>query len=128
MSAIVIWGSYSSSELKVSTNSMYKFSLHICYNKFQTNYKTKSFEFFISNSISETEITTVAVCAGSGSSVLSHAGKTDLWITGEMSHHEALDAHQNGTSVLLAEHSNTERGFLPVFREFILVSYHSSVF
>ena len=38
-----------------------------------------------------------------------------------MGHHEALDAQQNGTTVLLAEHSNTERGFLPVFREIILV-------
>ena len=36
-----------------------------------------------------------------------------------MSHHEALDAQQNGISVLLAEHSNTERGFLGIFKEFI---------
>ena len=71
---------------------------------------------------SETKIASVAVCAGSGASVLSHAGKVDLWITGEMSHHEALDAQQNGTSVLLAEHSNTERGFLPIYRDYILVS------
>jgi len=68
----------------------------------------------------ETPVASVAVCAGSGASVLSHAGKVDLWITGEMGHHEALDAQQNGTTVLLAEHSNTERGFLPVFRDIIL--------
>jgi len=61
----------------------------------------------------------VAVCAGSGASILSHAGNVDLWITGEMSHHEALDAQQNGISVLLAEHSNTERGFLKVFKKFV---------
>ena len=42
-----------------------------------------------------------------------------------MSHHEALDAQQNGTSVLLAEHSNTERGFLPIYREYILVDLSS---
>lgn len=65
------------------------------------------------------EIKAVAVCAGSGSSVLAHAGNVDLWITGEMSHHEALDAQQNGISVLLAEHSNTERDFLGIFKQFI---------
>ena len=41
--------------------------------------------------------------------------KADLWITGEMSHHEVLDAVHTGTSVILCEHSNTERGFLKVF-------------
>merc|ERR1711953_353078 len=65
-------------------------------------------------------IKAVAVCAGSGSSVLGHAGNVDLWITGEMSHHEALDAQQNGISVLLAEHSNTERGFLSQYQNVIL--------
>ncbi|CBY09060.1 unnamed protein product [Oikopleura dioica] len=65
---------------------------------------------------SEDMVSTVAVCAGSGASVLSHAGKVDLWITGEMGHHEALDAHENNTSVILAEHSNTERGFLESFK------------
>ena len=32
-----------------------------------------------------------------------------------MSHHEVLDAVHNGTSVILCDHSNTERGFLKVF-------------
>merc|ERR1712050_395926 len=62
----------------------------------------------------------IAVCAGSGYSVLSHAGKVDLWITGEMSHHEALDAQENNTTVLLAEHSNTERGFLQQYQQYIM--------
>jgi len=66
-------------------------------------------------------VSTVAVCAGSGASVLSHAGKVDLWITGEMGHHEALDAQENNTSVILAEHSNTERGFLESFKAKLMV-------
>ncbi len=33
-------------------------------------------------------------------------------IAGEMSHHEVLDATQRGRSVILCDHSNTERGFL----------------
>lgn len=43
----------------------------------------------------------VAVC-GSGASVLA----------GEMSHHEVLDIVHKGTSIIMADYSNTERGFL----------------
>ncbi|XP_078508736.1 NIF3-like protein 1 [Lissotriton helveticus] len=56
-------------------------------------------------------VTVAAVCAGSGSSVLQGVD-ADLYLTGEMSHHEVLDAVARGTSVVLCEHSNTERGFL----------------
>jgi len=71
-----------------------------------------------------------AVCAGSGSSVLKVCS-ADVWITGEMSHHEVLDASNKGSTVILCEHSNTERGFLPhwsqklrsvVFEDQIMVS------
>ncbi len=41
----------------------------------------------------------------------------DLYLTGEMSHHEVLDAVHRGTHVVLCEHSNTERGFLPKWKE-----------
>lgn len=60
------------------------------------------------------QVGTVSVCAGSGSSVLRapSAPKADLWVTGELSHHEVLDAVHEGTAVILCEHSNTERGFL----------------
>ncbi|KAK7123127.1 hypothetical protein R3I94_020044 [Phoxinus phoxinus] len=61
-------------------------------------------------------VKTVAVCAGSGASVIQGV-KADLYITGEMSHHEVLDAASQGTSVILSEHSNSERGFLTVFRD-----------
>jgi len=56
-------------------------------------------------------IQTVAVCAGSGGSLLKNV-KADLYITGEMSHHEVLDAIHHNTSVILGGHSNTERLFL----------------
>ncbi|CAE1308573.1 NIF3-like protein 1 [Acanthosepion pharaonis] len=42
-------------------------------------------------------IKSIAVCAGSGSSVL-RGVKADLYITGEMSHHEVLSAIHNGSS------------------------------
>lgn len=38
-------------------------------------------------------------------------------ISGEMSHHEVLDAVHNNVSVFLVNHSNSERGFLLVFQD-----------
>jgi putative NIF3 family GTP cyclohydrolase 1 type 2 len=40
-----------------------------------------------------------------------------VFITGEMSHHEVLDAMHKGSSVILCEHTNTERGFLKPWSE-----------
>ncbi|KAF6778259.1 hypothetical protein AHF37_01841 [Paragonimus kellicotti] len=59
-------------------------------------------------------VRTIAVCAGSGGSVLrdSVAQSADLFVTGEMSHHERLDAVSSGISVILAGHSVSERGYL----------------
>lgn len=36
----------------------------------------------------------------------------DLYVTGEMLHHDILDAVHRGTSVILTNHSDSERGFL----------------
>ncbi len=58
----------------------------------------------------------IAICAGSGASLLKNV-KADLFLTGEMSHHEVLDAVHRGTNVILCEHSNTERGFLTKWKE-----------
>lgn len=60
----------------------------------------------------DTPISTVAVCVGSGASVL-HKTKADLHLTGEMSHHDLLrSANELGASVVLTEHSTMERAFL----------------
>ncbi|KAI9308483.1 GTP cyclohydrolase 1 type 2/Nif3 [Cunninghamella echinulata] len=56
-------------------------------------------------------IKTVAICAGSGSSVLGPT-EADLYFTGEMGHHDVLAALAKETSVVLCEHTNTERGYL----------------
>ncbi|MBK8976149.1 MAG: Nif3-like dinuclear metal center hexameric protein [Planctomycetes bacterium] len=61
-------------------------------------------------------IATVALCAGAGGAVLEHAQADLLW-TGEMRHHDVLAAIAHGTSVVLCEHTNTERGYLAVLRE-----------
>ncbi|KAJ8722776.1 hypothetical protein PYW07_003956 [Mythimna separata] len=60
------------------------------------------------------EIDSVALCAGSGSSVLKGAN-AGLYLTGEMLHHDVLDAAQKGISVILTNHSDSERGFLKGF-------------
>lgn len=56
-------------------------------------------------------IQTIAVCAGSGSSVFSGV-KADLYLTGELSHHEVLAYKAAGSSVLVTNHTNSERKYL----------------
>lgn len=56
----------------------------------------------------------VAICAGSGSSVLNGVD-ADVYLTGEMSHHEILAANANGTHVVLCTHDGSERPWLKVF-------------
>ncbi|KAG0301051.1 hypothetical protein BGZ98_008659 [Dissophora globulifera] len=55
-------------------------------------------------------ITTVGVWAGSGSEMMNH--KADLFWTGELGHHDVLEALEQNSTVVLCEHSNTERGYL----------------
>jgi putative NIF3 family GTP cyclohydrolase 1 type 2 len=67
----------------------------------------------LARSTSGNPVQTVGVCCGSGASLLPLSRqKIDLYLTGEMSHHEVLDAVHNGTHVVLCDHSNTERGSL----------------
>uniref|UniRef100_B3GUS9 NIF3-like protein 1 n=1 Tax=Schistosoma japonicum TaxID=6182 RepID=B3GUS9_SCHJA len=76
-------------------------------------------------------VQTVAVCAGSGGSLLCQTPASfaaDLFITGELSHHDRLEAISRGISVILAGHSVTERGFfkerfIPDFRQLLSAVY-----
>jgi putative NIF3 family GTP cyclohydrolase 1 type 2 len=52
-------------------------------------------------------IKTVAICAGSGSSVLAPV-KADLYFSGEMGHHDVLAALAQDTSVILCKFINLE--------------------
>lgn len=64
----------------------------------------------------------VGLCPGSGASLLPRAielGAT-LFVTGEMKHHERLDAAARGCTVILAGHTETERGFLPRYRTMLV--------
>lgn len=61
--------------------------------------------------LSDIEISSVGICAGSGGSMLNGLD-VDLLFTGELSHHEALAATEQEKCVITAFHSNTERGYL----------------
>lgn len=78
----------------------------------------------------ESTIGSAAAVAGSGASVL-RGVNADLYLTGEMSHHDVLDAVHNNVTVVLANHSNTERNYLKVFagrllKEMPLLDVHVS--
>jgi len=66
----------------------------------------------------DTPIKTIALCAGAGTEVFKGV-KADCYLTGEMSHHNILAATLNGSHVILCEHTNTERGYLPVFAKIL---------
>ncbi|KAI9886585.1 MAG: 40S ribosomal protein S20 [Watsoniomyces obsoletus] len=56
-------------------------------------------------------VSSVAVCAGSGASVLQGLD-VDMLLTGELSHHDTLAAVEKGQVVLTVFHSNSEREYL----------------
>ncbi len=60
-------------------------------------------------------ITHVGACPGAGAALAGAAFDAGcaLFVTGEMHHHEVLAMAQQGMSILLAGHTNTERGYLP---------------
>ncbi|KAI5474538.1 hypothetical protein MNV49_003076 [Pseudohyphozyma bogoriensis] len=60
------------------------------------------------------EIESVAICAGSGSSVLNGV-PADCYITGELDHHSTLAANAKGIHVILTNHSASERPWLSNF-------------
>lgn len=74
---------------------------------------------FVQVARGEKKIKTIAICAGSGGEVFKGVD-ADVFYTGELSHHEALYFKETGSSVIVCNHSNTERAFLRVFREQLL--------
>jgi dinuclear metal center YbgI/SA1388 family protein len=65
-----------------------------------------------------TPIKTVALCAGAGTGAFEGI-QADCYLTGEMSHHNVLAATLSGSHVILCEHTNTERGYLPQFAKIL---------
>lgn len=48
-------------------------------------------------------------------------------LLGEMSHHEILDAVARGITVIVCEHSNTERGFLAELQQVLAVHLENKI-
>lgn len=74
----------------------------------------------------DSAIKTVALCAGAGTDAFKGV-LADCYLTGEMSHHNILAATQSGSHVILCEHTNTERGYLPQFGKLLAKALGSNV-
>jgi len=61
----------------------------------------------------------IGLCAGAGGSLREEATQQgcQVFLTGEMRHHDVLAAQAAGCTVILAGHTNTERGYLKVLRK-----------
>lgn len=66
-------------------------------------------------------VTHLGVCPGSGHELAlpALADGCQVFVTGEMKHHEVLALLNSGLSVILAGHTSTERGYLPRLAELI---------
>ncbi|KAL7675583.1 hypothetical protein ACOME3_001850 [Neoechinorhynchus agilis] len=65
-----------------------------------------------SNHVEDPKVRSIAICPGSGGSLLKHVPSNSMFLTGEMGHHQLLDAIHRDIIVVLTEHSNCERGYL----------------
>lgn len=64
-------------------------------------------------------VQTIGLCAGAGGSVCTIAldEGCEVFITGEMTHHDVVAATARGCTVILTGHTNSERGYLPKLKK-----------
>ncbi len=69
----------------------------------------------------EKKMKTAAVCPGAGTSTLSEAlaGQADVYITGDISHHEGIDAVACGMAVIDAGHYGIEHIFMGFMEKYL---------
>lgn len=69
----------------------------------------------------ENEIETVAVCGGSGMSFIDDVLRmgADAYVTGDISHHEMLEAKEKGLTVVAAGHFETEYPAMSSLKQYI---------
>ncbi|MBY0111429.1 MAG: Nif3-like dinuclear metal center hexameric protein [Phycisphaerales bacterium] len=60
-------------------------------------------------------VSVIGVCCGAGAELASVASSEgcEVFVTGEMRHHEVTACLDRGLSIILGEHTSTERGYLP---------------
>jgi len=68
---------------------------------------------------SDAPVARAAVCPGSGGSLMDDVVRAgaQVFVTGEMTHHDVLSALDRGVSVILAGHTETERGYMTVLAD-----------
>lgn len=78
---------------------------------------------------SSRNIARVGICPGSGRSMISHAAhkKLDVLITGDIGHHEGLDALSQGVSVIDAGHYGLEYMFLPFVAGYLMSEFGDQI-
>lgn len=80
------------------------------------HFNMKTFRIALANGKTlDDKISVIAAGAGSGSKLLSNLN-VDLIITGELSHHEILHEVHRGVTVIVTDHTNTERGYFGLFK------------
>jgi len=72
-------------------------------------------KYALPHGASDTPVHRFAVVPGAGAAMIDEAAAQgcEAFVTGEMKHHDVLAAQALGLRVLLAGHTNTERGYLP---------------
>ncbi len=67
------------------------------------------------------DVSRVAVSPGSGGSMIRHGleGKAQVLITGDIGHHEGIDAAANGMAVIDAGHYGLEHIFIPFMKDYL---------
>lgn len=67
------------------------------------------------------DVQTVCFCTGAGGDFLSIAAQlhADAYLTGELHHHQAIEAAQTGMTVLAAGHYETEKPFAPALAAYL---------
>jgi len=81
----------------------------------------------IANPVGLRKVKRIGLCAGAGGSLLEEAGPIDVFFTGEMRHHDVLEAVGRGARVILAGHTQTERPYLPTYRRHLAAKIGKAV-
>lgn len=81
----------------------------------------KVFGFTQQSCGSKEPITRIALCPGSGKSVIGDAlrAKAQVLITGDIDHHEGIDAAAQGMAIIDAGHYGMEKLFIPYMKQFL---------
>jgi dinuclear metal center YbgI/SA1388 family protein len=95
-------------------------SLQTCIARLKKHLGVKTLEICKVPGDDQPSIRRIGVCAGAGGSFLGALKNVDLYITGEMRHHDMLTAVDRGIHLLLAGHTQTERPFLARFRDMLI--------